>query len=199
MRIDVMIPPALERKLQAFSAAGGSASPLNVLRAMVAGVKEKVRSHMEHLAATKHDTADRLGASYTGFYADAAQGVQSAPETVSGSEGSFVLTTPGLSRAFQAITIVPKNGAQNIPIPLNALAYGHSPLEFEGQPKRFIKKGQGGGNSDKPRKPIEIDDSVPAWLLVPSVTQPQDPSLFPDARELKIAAIDAAMEVIQAA
>lgn len=195
MKIDVTIPPAIERSLRAFSDSG-PASPLNVLRAMIQGVKDKVRLHLENLAETKHTTADRLGASYTGFYATAARGVQEAATSVNGEEGGFVLTTPGLSRAFQSITIVPKNGAQNIPIPLNAMAYGKSPREFEGQPKRFIKKGAGGGSSDKPRKVLELDDSIPAWLLVPSVTQPQDPSLFPDARALKIAAIDAAMEVI---
>lgn len=197
MKIDVMIPPALEKRLQAF--VNGSASPINVLRAMVEGVKEKVRSHLANLAQNKHTTADRLGAKYTGHFADAVQDVQNAATTVNGEEGGFVLTTPGLSRAFQSITIVPKNGAKFIPIPLNAMAYGKSPWEFEGQPRRMIVRGGKAKETNAPKKEHVIDNSIPAWLLVPSVTQPMDPSLFPNASELKKAAIDAAMEVIAAA
>jgi len=177
-------------KLAALSALLGGTM---LMRAMGVAVKEKTVDYLRDLAGSRHDSANRVGGSYTGFYADRTQAVEGAALTVGSTEASFTVNHPGVGRAFHAITIVPKNGAQYIPIPLNALAYGRSPREF--QKNIFIKKGAAKGGSKKEAKPF--DDTVPAWLLVPSVTQPQDRTLLPSDGEWKTAAIDAAMALIE--
>ena len=193
MKVDVTIPQSLVDRLQSF--VNGSRSPLNVLRVMGAAVKEKTVDYLRDLSGSRHSSANRLGGTPTGFLADRTQAVENAPLTVSGSEASFTINHPGAARAFHDVTITPGNGAHFIPIPLNALAYGHSPREF--QKNIFIKKGAGTGGAKKVSKPI--DDSIPAWLLVESVMQPQDRTLLPSPEEWGAAAKNAAIELITSA
>ena len=164
-----------------------------LIRAGIASVKEKTVDYLRGLQ-DRHDSANRLGASFTGFYGDRTQAVENAALSVSDSEASFSISHQGVGRAFHDVTITPKNGAHYIPIPLNALAYGRSPRQF--QKVVFIKKGAGKGGAKKESKPI--DDSIPAYLLVESVLQRQDRTLLPSQQEWERAAVAGMLEKIQA-
>jgi hypothetical protein len=179
-------------KLEIYAALlGGTA----LLLAAIEAVKQKTHAHIFDISLHRHDSANRVGGTFTGYLADRALGVQSAVASVSGSEGSFVIEHPGVGRAFHDVTIVPKNGAKYIPIPINARAYGRSPREFAGEPIRFVKKGGGSGKS-KSENQKPPDESIPAWLLVESVTQRQDRSLLPSQEDWEKAAVAGMMERI---
>jgi len=181
VNVAINVPAGLLNRLQGF--ANGGPRQLSVLRGMGEAVKELTREHLRDLAASRHTTADRLGGTYTGFLAQASQAVESAPLEVSGNEAAFVISNPGIGRAFHPITIGP--GPKKLTIPMNAIAYGHRIAEF-GKDVQIVHRGEA------------VRQDIAAFILVRSVTQPQDRSLLPSNQEWKDAAIDAAEEIIKA-
>ena len=184
MNVNVQIPAGLLARMQSF-ADSGARSPVNLLRVMGEAVKEKTRDHLAALAASRHTTANRLGATPTGHLEEAARAVEDAPLTADVASASFVINHPGLSRAFHDVHIVPTGGKQFLTIPLNAIAYGRRAGEFA---KVVFNPGPG-----------NVPQDIAAYLLVRSVTQKQDRSLLPSDSEWKEAAIDAAEALVRTA
>jgi hypothetical protein len=147
-------------------------------------VQALIVRHLEELALSKHDTANRLGASPTGFIAQAADAASDASAVQPDGEGvSIRIRHPVVSRAFRSISIRPKN-AKRLAIPVHRLAYGRRPAElFEPLGLKFagntIVQPQGDGEED-----------LVLYVLVRSVTQPQDRSLMPSDEEMADAAAD---------
>lgn len=160
--------------------------------AMGVAVQEVTRDHLMGLAATRHDTAHRLGATPTNFLAQAAEKV-AEPGAVTSVVDAAVLTIdhPGMIRAFQDVTIF---GSPWLTIPLNAAAYGHRAREFD--QVRLIPGGGGGVPKEDRKKHAPVDDNIPAYLLIHSVDQPQDRSLLPADEEWEEAAADGATGLI---
>lgn len=197
MNVEINVPPGLLSRLQGF--ANGGPRQLDVLRGMGEAVKEVTREHLRDLAGSRHTTADRLGGTYTGFLAQAAQAVESAPLQVGGGEAAFVINHPGIGRAFHPITIGP--GPKMLSIPLNAIAYGHRIGDFD-KVQLFIKGGQRTG-AEKPRTKKNDEErgvrqDIAAFVLVRSVTQQQDRTLLPSNEQWHAAAKEAAIDIISA-
>ena len=156
-------------------------------------VREKTRDYLAGLAETRHDTANRLGATPSGHLAQAARAVEDAPVSTDAESGSFVINHPGMVRAFRDVTIVPR-AAKALAIPLNAEAYNRRPRQF-GPDAFFVFRSKTTGNAflakrqkEKGEKPLLM------YLLVKSVHQPQDRTLLPSDAEWAAAAVEAADE-----
>jgi len=157
---------------------------VRVSTAMGAEVRSLIVRHLTALGASRHTTANRLGAAPTGFIAQFAENFDQTSTVAVDEDGvSLTMRHPVISRALHDITIVPTGGRQFLTIPLNALAYGRRVGEFE--KFRLVKQG-GARTGGAPEKPH--DNSLPAWLLVRSVTQKQDPTLLPTFDEINSAA-----------
>lgn len=172
------------------------ADRVRVSRAMGGEVRGLIVRHLTELGNSRHTTAQRLGARPTGYIAQLAENFdQSSTVAVDADGVSISMRHPVIARALRDITIVPTGGKQFLTIPLNALAYGRRVGEFE----KFRLVRQGGdhrgpeGKKDKP-----YDNSLPAWLLVRSVTQKRDPSLLPTLDEITTAAATGAGAEIKA-
>lgn len=172
MTIDVTARnPLIARWLSAMDGPGR----VDLHAAMGAEVQVVTAAHVRELAATRHGTAEKLGASPTNFLAQAAEKIES-PAALGADADAATLTInhPGMSRAFRTVTIVPKNGATHIPIAMNAIAYGRRPREFS--QVQFVHKGDA------------VRTDIAAYVLVRSVTQKQDRTLLPSHGEWEGAA-----------
>jgi hypothetical protein len=179
VNVEIKVPDGLVARMQSFL--NGARSPLNVLRVMGEAVKEKTREHLAGLAGSRHATAQRLGGTPTGHLEEAARAVEDAPLTVDAQSAAFVINHPGISRAFHDVTIAMKD--KRLAIPVNGIAYGHSPREFA--QVQFVHRGE------------EIRQDIAAFILCREVTQKQDRSLLPSNAEWKGAAIAAAEELLR--
>ena len=178
--------PALRRVIDSLQGAGRR----DLLSAMGTEVQHVTTEHLRGLAATRHATAERLGAAPSGHLAQAAEKV-AAPAALSANETEATLTFnhPGLGRAFHDVTIVPKT-SKYLTIPVNAVAYARRAGEFALQVV-FTRKGAWGlvpKDFKLPPKPWGFAEmvqirSVMLFLLVRSVTQKQDRSLLPSDEE----------------
>ncbi len=139
--------------------------------------------HIATLAATRHATADKLGASPTNHFAQAAEKV-SAPSALTADASGATLTIAhrGFTRAFRDVRIVPRE-SQAIAIPIHAQSYGHRARELWDRLKLFIPKG---------RDIIAANLNgvlTPLYVLRASVTQKQDRTLLPSDAEFQAAAV----------
>ncbi len=103
----------------------------------------------DHLTAYGLSDANKLGGTRTNYWGRAANDV-AAPEAleISGQRAVLNLSTPGLSRAFGDVTIVPGTktpGVKYLAIPARAEAYGMRPREFDNLVVFFNGKGQPAG------------------------------------------------------
>lgn len=191
LQIEERLGPALSRMISEMEGPGR----VQISQAMGGEVRSLIVRHLEGLGQTRHTTAERLGGAQTGFIADLAQNFdQSSTVEVDEDGVSLSMRHPVISRAFRDITITARNG-KYLTIPMNGLAYGRRVGEFS----KFVllrPKGEGSSaRSDQPRKPLPTD--VPCWLLVRSVTQPQDPTLFPSVDEIYGAAAEGARKEVR--
>ena len=159
---------------------GGNNSELNA--AMGHEVQRLTHFHLSFLAATRHTTASKLGATPSNHLAQAAEKV-SAPSALSADSSSATLTInhPGMIRALRDVTIVPRD-AKSLAIPVHALAYNRRPREIWDALKLFIPKGKNvicmpSGNT-----------ITTLYVLVRSVTQKQDRTLLPSQQNFEKAA-----------
>jgi hypothetical protein len=190
MRVEIAVnSPQLAR----YASALGGPERIALHEAMGLAVREGTRDYLRLDSATRHKTADRLGGERTGHMERAAQAVEGAPVDADSEGATLTINHPGLSRAFHDVTITA--GAKLLPIPLNGLAYGHSPLEFA--KVTLLRRAEGGTKTpEHKRKPL--DPSIPAYLLVTSVTQLQDRTLLPSDAEWTEMAKDGARTFIAA-
>lgn len=146
---------------------------VRISQAMGAEVRRLIVFHLTQLGNTRHTTAQKLGASPTGFITNLAENFdQSSTVSVDADGVSIAMRHPTLVRAVRDVTILPKK--QFLTIPMNAIAYGRRCGEFA--EVQFVRKGE------------EIRQDIAAYLLVRSVTQRRDPTLLPSMDNIYTAA-----------
>lgn len=92
----------------------------NILSVAASRVAELVRRHLSAASASRHATADRLGANRTGFLEEGARSGVTPRATP--DEAEVLIRVPGISRAFRDLEIRPRR-ANALTIPLDALSY----------------------------------------------------------------------------
>ncbi len=149
-----------------------------------------VMRHLQQVARTRHATAQRLGATPTGFWSGAAQAVRLQAHA---SDAEVSVTHPGIARALRDVVIRPRR-AKALAIPLHAKAYGLRPREagqrlgqalFRPKGTRILATEEGG-------------KLTPMYALCASVTQKRDPSLLPDPKTIDDALARAALNALDA-
>lgn len=158
-----------------------------------------IRNHIRNLAATRHGTAGRLGASPTNHF----KASDVASPVADGEGVSIAVSTPGIGRAYGDVVIRPVE-ARALAIPMDASAYGFQPRELTDRGEilfRMLLRGErrGGRRSNVLFKAGEDGSPVAMYALVGEVTQPRDPSLMPTDDELLRAFADGATAAAKAA
>jgi hypothetical protein len=144
-KVTLTASPGLAEALERVRAlTAGEASQAG--EAMAAGVEQTTRRHVLALGTSRHDTALSLGASPTGFLANAAGTVQ-AHATTDGVE--LTMQRAGLSRALRDYDLRPIR-SRLLTIPLTAESYGRRAREFSGLKWRsFSAADVAAGKSDR--------------------------------------------------
>lgn len=154
-----------------------------------------IRNHMRLLASTRHETANRLGATPTNHF----KASDVLPPNATNADVSVTVTTPGISRAYHDIDIDPVNG-QFLTIPLHADAYGLSASEYSeryGKLFRINKKGSTEKGNVLYTKDVLNGKPIPMYSLVTHVHQVQDPSLMPSSDKMTEEALNGALAAIK--
>lgn len=94
--------------------------------AMATDVAEFTREFLRKDA--RHATAQRLGATPTGFRPRAAKGVEAASDATAAI--LRIRAATGLGRAFHAVTLVPRQGRTYLTIPASPRTYGKGVRDF---------------------------------------------------------------------
>jgi hypothetical protein len=177
--------PTLARLVAGLSAAGR----VQLHEFMGRSASVTVRDHVTVLAGTRHKTATDLGASPSGFLAQAAEKV--ALGEVTEASATITLRHPGFRRAFEDVTLVPRN-ARALTIPINPAAYNKTARSMKGL---FLAQGKLDSGKTIGLLGKLVNGSV-VWMyrLVRSVFQKQDRTLLPDDSELQRAAISGAAD-----
>lgn len=145
------------------------------------------RDHLIELARDRHATANRLGATPSGHWAQAAEKTTHTADAVS---ATVTIAHPGIGRAMHDVDIVPTGGKKALTIPLIAQAYNLRAAAAWEQEGLFIA---GGKNAKGKEVAVAVkrlgDGSLQPWyLLVPRVHQKQDRTLLPSDGEYALAA-----------
>jgi len=144
--------------------------------AIAAEAEVLTRDYILSIAPSRHKTAERLGATPTGYLERAAEGVTSR-----GEEDQAVLIlggdVGGFARAFGDVTITPKKG-KYLTIPNKAAAYGKRAGEIDDLEVLVYRKSGGGFTLALGREDDDGERDVFYWL-VKEVNQKQDRSLLP--------------------
>lgn len=152
-----------------------------------------IQRHLIGIALDRHDSARRLGAEPSGFWAEADK---QSVATSDGESATVSITHPGIGRVAHDVDIVPGAGKQWLTIPLEASAYGErayrmSDLFFvqpTGKEHALLGRRTGKGKGE-----VEW-----LYLLLKSVHLPQDRTLLPpDEAFAQVARLSAA-EFVQA-
>lgn len=142
------------------------------------------RDYLVEIASARHDTADRLGAQPSGFWA---QDAESVTFTSDDEAATIIIDHPGIGRAAHDRDITPVE-KQWLTIALIAAAYNQRAYRVDGlffvQPKgkdyALLGQRQGTGK----------EATVTWWyLLVKGVHQGQDRTLLPSDEAYRIAAL----------
>lgn len=166
-------------------------TPGLLAKAAAGALQALVMRHLQQVARTRHATAQRLGATPTGFWSGAAQAVRLQAHA---SDAEVSVTHPGIARALRDVVIRPRR-AKALTIPLRAEAYGKRPREltrlsgaalFRPKGTRILATEEGG-------------KLTPMYALCASVTQKRDPTLLPDPKTIDDALARAALNALDAA
>jgi len=167
---------------------GGDAAKLELAQFVGRRVLEKVKDHLDEMSATRHKTADRLGAQHSKFLEYA------SGRTVGGrkGQGTFlrdvseagatvsIENTPGLDRAYHDLHIKPVR-AGALTIPISRYAYNKRVKELRDEGYEIARpKGKNILMGKKGKK----GKARPMFALVKSVTVPKDPGLLPQNAEV---------------
>lgn len=154
-----------------------------------------IRNWIRLLASTRHDTANKLGATPTGHF----KASDVLPPNATNSDVSVTVTTPGISRAYHDIDIDPVNG-QFLTIPLHADAYGLSAREYSERYGKLFRINQK-GSTEKGKvlytKDVLNGKPIPMYALTAHVHQVRDPSLMPTNAKMTEEAIEGALAAIK--
>ena len=183
MNLRVKISDGVSPKLQNVMRMLSSTGLRDLHQAAGTEVQRITADHVAKLAATRHATANRLGAAPTNHFAQAVEKV-AAPAALSSDAAGATLTIshPGFIRAFRSVKIVPRE-SKSLAIPIHALSYGKRAGELWDRMHLFIPKGK--------RIIAATIGGVltPLYVLCKSVTQKQDRSLLPSDAEFQAAAV----------
>lgn len=171
--------PEVLRAIRALT--GGELTKLH--QAIGVEVQRITAQHVAAIAASRHGTAEKLGASPTGHFAGAAEKVSADSALAAGQDGAtLTISHPGFVRAFRDVKIVPKT-AKALAIPINAISYGRRAAELWDRMGLFIPEGK--------RIIAATVGGVltPLYILCRSVTQKQDRSLLPSDDQFRDAAL----------
>jgi hypothetical protein len=160
--------PALKALLAALSPAGRKA----LHSRSVTRLHKLIKTHLIGLAASRHDTASRLGATPTGHLAKAAERMTRTHDSEGGAVNIF---SPGFKRVFESFTVFPRV-AKALTIPVNALSYGRRVSEVQAMIGHKIFRFPY-GNVLVYR---EGDHIVDLYVLVKRAFIKQDRSLLPE-------------------
>lgn len=190
LEVTVSIPSDIDRLAEKLQAGMSS-----VYRNAGVRLARCIRNHMRLLASTRHETANRLGATPTNHFK--ASDVQ--PPNATSADVSVTVTTPGISRAYHDIDIDPVNGSA-LTIPLHADAYGLSASEYSeryGKLFRINKKGSTEKGNVLYTKDVLNGKPIPMYALTEHVHQVQDPSLMPSKDKMTEEALNGALAAIK--
>lgn len=141
---------------------------------------ELLRRHFRSSVANRHATANRLGATPTGYWAN-----PTAYTRLQGNE--ITITKPGIRRALGPITLKPRR-AKALTLPLSALAYGKRIADLRHTLNKPIFRPKG----TRILAFREDDGSLrPLYALAAKASLPQDPSLLPPQETVHQALQDA--------
>ncbi len=180
--------PRLKKLMNAVGVAGRT----ELHGAMGYEVQRLTVDYLRGLAATRHTTAQKLGAAPSNHLAQAAEKAESsAALTANASNATLTINHPGMIRALRDVTIRPVS-AKSLAIPVHALSYNRRPAQIWDVLKLFIPKGKNvicmaSGNQ-----------IVALYVLVRSVTQTQDRSLLPSDEQFEKSAARGALKYFKA-
>lgn len=148
------------------------------------------RDHLIGLAGTRHNTANRLGATPKGHWALAAE---LTTFTADATSATITIAQPGIGRAFHDVEIYPGAGNKAITIPLIAQAYNLRAASVWKSEGLFVVKGKRSkGNAAVAVKRLPDGSLQPWYLLLPHVHQKQDRTLLPSDSAYQSAAQEGA-------
>lgn len=143
------------------------------------------RNHLLQIAETRHETAQSLGASPSGHWAQATE-----KTTMKSSEEMALISVkhPGIGRAAHDVDIVPKGGMY-LTIALIAAAYNRRARRVPGL---FFVRPKGADYALLGKREGKGESAQVTWwyLLVQSVHQQQDRSLMPSEEEYRQAVLE---------
>lgn len=153
-------------------------------RHMGRAVQELCRRYLIALAATRHATANKLGAQPTHFLASAAEAA-AQPQALSADATGATITIihPGIGRAGHDVDIRPTAGRQFLTIPISADAYGQRIMQGENPrfPKGFFFTSKNGNLLYGIKAGPNIH---PLYALKTEVHLKEDRTLLPSDREI---------------
>jgi|HubBroStandDraft_1064217.scaffolds.fasta_scaffold61716_3 hypothetical protein len=160
-------------------------------RQMGRGVQNLCQRHVLSLAATRHATANKLGAAPTHFLAGAAAEA-AQPQALRADESGATLTIvhPAIGRAGHEVKIRPTGGRQYLTIPISPEAYGQTLMQ--GGNPRFPKAFFFASKKGNLLYGVKTGRTIhPLYALKTEVHLKQDRTLLPSDREIKQTAIAA--------
>lgn len=168
---------------------------------------EKLKDHIGIMSITRHKTADRLGATHTGFY-EKARGRVVGRKADEKEAVVAIENTPGLSRAFRDLHITPKT-ARWLTIPIHRTAYGKSVADLRSLGHKVFRPGSARILAETTEQTEQYTDREgrkrtrrklrPLYALVKSVRIPRDKGLLPQAGEIRRLAKEAAEDYVESA
>lgn len=182
MNIRLLYPPA-PPAIQAILSAVRDRSGLH--RSMSYDLAAMVAGHIRRASATRHASANRLGAAPTGHLEAAARSVAPVSD---GLEIAATVDSPGFRRVDGPLEIKAKN-TPNLTIPVHAVAYGRRVWQVRnllGTPifRPLAPGGQRGRGPYRNFLAAQVRGEFRIlYALKPSVTLPQDLGLLPSESE----------------
>lgn len=183
----------LEARLQKFMA--GLSDRTELHEGIGARATELTRNHLVAIAQSRHATAERLGASPTGFWG---QGVEKTTFTADEKGATVSIRQPGVGRAFHDVTTEPGAGKKYLTLPAIAEAYGKvarsvpdltAMIRWKDGQRRAVALAKVSG------KGKERTETAWYWL-VKSVRQKQDRTLLPSDEEYRLIALVATRDYL---
>ena len=163
--------------------------------AIASRARTLTRDHLIGLAGTRHGSANRLGASPSGHWAQATEKTSADFDATS---ATITVAHPGIGRAFHDVEIYPGAGKKAITIPLIAQAYNLRAASVWESQGLFVVKGKTSAGSGAAVAVKRLPDGTlqPWYLLLPHVHQKQDRSLLPSNAEYQTAAKEGARDYV---
>ena len=190
LEVTVSIPSNIDHLAQKLQAGMSS-----VYRNAGVRLARCIRNHMRLLASTRHDTANKLGATPTNHF----KASDVLPPNATSADVSVTVTTPGISRAYHDIDIDPVNGSW-LTIPLHADAYGISAGEYSNRYGKLFRINQK-GSTEKGKvlysKDVISGGLIPMYALTAHVHQVRDTSLMPSNGQMTEEALNGALAAIK--